>query len=275
LSDHPLRSRLGRRVVSDENDWDVPKLRAKMAEAKAAQVDPTQTVEQATSGLTSWLDVLRWAAAVWKWLKSLGPKPPPEPPGPPTPPDAPAWVNLIVLDQGNYGTCVGNGWAGWGDATPIADTYLEPDARRIYYEATVIDGWPDDPDAPGGGQQGATVRSGAKAMKNRGKLMAYAWAGSLAEIDDWIDNHGPIVMGTNWYTGMFDTDADGYVHVTGSVEGGHCFLMLDRLPGGAGYLFQNSWGEGWGQGGRFKISTTDLQRLLNEGGEACVAAEIV
>src|SRR5574337_1891017 len=122
----------------------------------------------------------------------------------------------------------GNGWAQWGNTEPTADTYVESDARAIYYEATVIDGSPDNPDSPGGGQQGSTVRSGAKAMQNRGKLKNYAFTSSLDTAIKWVQAQGPVVVGSDWTNDMFTPDANGLVRPTGAVVGGHCYLKIGR-----------------------------------------------
>jgi C1A family cysteine protease len=37
---------------------------------------------------------------------------------------------------------------------------------------------------------------------------------------------------------------------------------------------QNSWGKGWGQKGRAWITFNDLEALIEDYGEACVATEI-
>jgi hypothetical protein len=193
----------------------------------------------------------------------------------PIPSDEVVWVDPeSVLDQGDYGTCVGNGWAQWGNTLPIDDRFVEKDARAIYYEATVIDGDPDDPDAPGGGQQGATVRAGVKAMKNRGRLAAYAFAASVSEVQTWLRAHGPVVIGSDWFDGMFSPDTKGYVKPTGSVAGGHCYVAIGDLPAEGALLFLNSWGEGWGLGGRFKMKLADFSILLGNQGEACATLEL-
>lgn len=197
------------------------------------------------------------------------------PPAPPPPTGTVVWGNPdTTLDQGQYGTCVGNGYAQWGNTTPINDHFVEKDARAIYYETTVIDGWPDDPDAPGGGQQGATVRSGAKAMQNRKRLSTYAFANSASAVTSWIQKYGPVVIGCNWYSGMFDTDANGYINVTGQIEGGHCVVLRGFLAEESAYLGENSWGESWGDGGSFKLKVIDFARLLSEDGEACTSVEL-
>jgi len=197
------------------------------------------------------------------------------PPPPPIPSGDKEWTDSEpVLDQGNYGTCVGNGWAQWGNTLPIDDHYTEKDARAIYYETTVIDGAPDDPDAPGGGQQGATVRSGAKAMQNRSKLKTYAFAATTTDISAWLQGHGPLVFGSDWTNDMFNPDSKGFVRPTGGVAGGHCYLCLGDLPSEQAFLCLNSWGSSWGLNGYFKIKYTDYATLLASGGEAVAAVEV-
>lgn len=186
----------------------------------------------------------------------------------PLPPSA-LWADAVVLDQGNFGTCVGNGWAGWGDSAPIIDAYTETDARAIYREATCIDGACDDTY-----QAGASVRSGAKAMQARNRLSAYAFAPTLDAIREWLANHGPVVMGTDWLEAMFTPDASGLVHATGAVAGGHCYLCIGYDIPSDTFQFRNSWGKGWGVVGNFEMSSADLQTLLNQNGEACAAAEL-
>lgn len=194
-----------------------------------------------------------------------------------TTPPARLWADAAVLDQGDYGTCVGNGWAGWGDSDPVVDTFTETDARRIYYEATVIDGSPDDPDKPGGGQQGASVRSGAKAMQARGKLAAYAFTASVTNVREWLGNHGPVVFGTDWTADMFHPDPSGRISPTGAVAGGHCYLCIGYDSVAGTFTFRNSWGRTFGRDGDFVMTTSDVQRLLNgieSPGEACMALEL-
>jgi hypothetical protein len=196
----------------------------------------------------------------------------------PAPP--PATTDVIwsdadpVLDQGAFGTCVGNGWAQWGNTLPFDDRYTEKDARAIYYEATVLDGTPDNPDSPGGGQQGASVRSGAKAMQIRKRLAAYAFAASITEVRTFLRAHGPMVFGTTWKQDMFTPNASGYIAPTGADVGGHCYAAVGDLPLEDAILFQNSWGVGWGQNGRFKMKTADVATLLAQQGEAVATLEL-
>jgi hypothetical protein len=210
----------------------------------------------------------RWAQVVTGLLKAT-PAPNPQP-SPPTPGPAErdsVWADPIQLDQGQTNHCVGFGWAGWGDADPVADQYQNADADQIYYECKVIDGEANQ-------ENGSTVRSGAKAMKNRGRVGSYVFAASIPEIRQWLQLHGPVVFGTDWTEDMFRPDAKGYIHPTGSVAGGHCYLALGDLTSEDAVLCENSWGASWGLGGRFKMKWADFDRLFSQGGEACGATEL-
>jgi hypothetical protein len=248
---------LGRVFVPDPRDWTIGKL---MEVAEPPDSILQQTVEQIIQGTTyfsNWRDYL----VFWRWLKRHQKPIQPED-------TTPGWELAVQLDQGQTGHCVGFGWAGWGDAAPVVGTYQNADGHAIYYECKVIDEEPNE-------ENGSTVRSGALAMRNRGRLAAFAFADSMSDIDEWINVHGPVVMGTTWTDDMFHPDGNGYVKPTGGSAGGHCYLMLDRIDAEDAYLFQNSWGSAWGQGGRFKMKRTHVDGLLSDQGEACCSAELV
>lgn len=267
---------LGRIRITDARDWTSDRLHGYLDGLQQGDrfstglPDPVLT-EPLGSAITDSPYFMSWTnfRALWAWIKHHPVTPVPIPVT-----DGPLWPDSVVLDQGQYGTCVGNGWAGWGDTGPVQDAYDEKAARAIYYDATVADGSPDNPDAPGGGQQGASVRGGAKAMQKRGRLTAYAFTTVLADVSEWLALHGPVVIGIDWTADMFNPDADGLIHATGAVQGGHCVVLRQRLDGTKRTLGRNSWGRGWGVGGDFTIGDTDLARLLGNGGEACLAAEV-
>jgi hypothetical protein len=196
-------------------------------------------------------------------------------PSPPSPSGDVKWAdNDPVLDQGQQGTCVGHGTAQWGNTLPVDDKFTHEDALDLYYQATVFDGQPDDPRAPGGGQQGASVRSGMKALQKKGRLSAYAVTQDVATIRAWVTTKGPVVLGTDWYSDMFNPNDLGYVTPTGSVAGGHCYTIIgDLVSESAAYLI-NSWGTDWGLKGYFKMKWADVQALQNQSGEAWTALEL-
>lgn len=257
------RHLLGRIYVPDSRDWSLSRL-MEVAEPSSATLQMTvEQVLNTTTYFTNWPDYLTF----WRWLKKQK-KPHPGPgPGPGPVDTTPSWELLIQLDQGQTGHCVGFGWSGWVDSAPVEGTYQNADGHALYYECKVIDGEPL-------AENGSTVRSGALALRNRGRLSAFAFATSTTEIDDWINNHGPVVVGTTWTNDMFEPDGQGFVKPTGPVAGGHCYLMIDKIDAEDAYLFQNSWGAGWGQAGRFKMKKSDFGGLLADQGEACCAAEL-
>lgn len=170
------------------------------------------------------------------------------------------------LDQGREGACVGFAWAHELGAKPVVVAEASNElALSIYREAQKIDEW------EGENYSGTSVIAGAKAAQAKGYIQGYRWAFGL---DDLIlavgRGGGPAVLGVNWYSGMFDTDSEGYIHVTGSVQGGHAILCRALDVKKRRFLLHNSWGRDWGRGGTAWISYDDMERLLHEQGEACI-----
>jgi hypothetical protein len=83
----------------------------------------------------------------------------------------------------------------------------------------------------------------------------------------------PVIVGTYWFSQMFNTDMDGIVHVKGMIEGGHEYLALGVDYETEMLTFLNSWGSSWGLGGRFKMSFADFSFLVNQEGD--VTAPVV
>ena len=81
---------------------------------------------------------------------------------------------------------------------------------------------------------------------------------------------GPVVLGINWYSGMSSPDSRGYIDVTGTLLGGHAILANEINTMRRVVRLHNSWGPNWGSKGNCFISFEELDRLLKEGGEACV-----
>lgn len=217
-----------------------------------------------------------WARIATARIHALGPAPAPSPtptpPGPnPTPPVAPTavvWGDTdTVLDQGQTPHCVGFGSAQWGNTLPIDDHFSNADGNAIYYECKVIDGEPRTED-------GSDVRSAAKALRNRQRLSAYAFAASIGEACQWVLQHGPVIMGTDWTNDMFSPDSRGFVKPTGGVAGGHCYVLLGYDPASAVLTFLNSWGSTWAQNGRFHMHKADAEMLFANKGEALAAVEL-
>lgn len=188
-------------------------------------------------------------------------------------------------DQGSTSHCVGYAWTAWYFDGPIVHKQKtltlaeqlgnrgigvkgETIAEMIYRKAQQVDEW------PGEGYAGTSVRAGAKVLQATGAIKEYRWATTLQEVVDTLLQLGPMVVGTDWMSGMMQPDSSGLVKATGSALGGHAYI-LDGVNRTTRLLrIKNSWGRGWGRRGFANISFDDFERLLSDGGEACIAIEV-
>lgn len=181
------------------------------------------------------------------------------------------WSCSLRLDQGNQGSCVGNGITHELAARPAPVKNLDEKfaVQQIYWEAQKIDPW------AGGAYpnafpyyEGTSVLAGIKTAKSLGYFKEYRCALTIDDVIMGVGHNGPAVMGTKWFKGMLNTDSEGFIHPIGKIVGGHCWL-LNKVSLSEGYLGGiNSWGSSWGENGGFKISFNDLEMLLNNSGEA-------
>lgn len=203
------------------------------------------------------------------------------------------------LDQGQEGRCVEYAICHELVARPMTvalHTILNILATRdIYWPAQREDQW-EGGSYPGASPryEGTSVLAGMRVAARLGFFKEYRWAFDLRDLVMAIAYKGPAVLGVNWYPGMFDTDADGFIHPTGSIAGGHAILAYGvKIKWTSGGLLRfwksrtwedvdldrsyaklhNSWGKDWGQDGACKISLRDLGRLLDEHGEACIPVQ--
>lgn len=218
-------------------------------------------------------------AAIFKYLKQK--HQPPVGPGPspaPTPPAAirrQSWNVNHLFDQLQTPHCIGFGGTHWGIADPVNDNWTTDDAHALYYRCKMRDGEPNV-------ENGSSVRTLAEELQAMGRLANYVWCARVDEtgaqqgqaVTNWLLHQGPVILGTNWYRPMFTPDAKGLIHVGGTNEGGHCYLAngIDLDLG----LIEcvQSWGLSWGVQGHFFLSLADVQRLLDEQGEACATLEL-
>lgn len=184
---------------------------------------------------------------------------------PPTPVTNKTWRAEFQLDQEDTPHCVGFGWAGWSNAEPIENHYINDDGHAIYYETKVIEGDP-------GGENGAYPRDGAEAMRARGRLNTYAFATSMDDIINHLRTKGTVGVGTDWTYDMFNPDSNGFVKPTGQNAGGHWYLLYG-IDGDV-LLFKNSWGTQWGDNGSFRMTIPDFADLMERQGEAIASVEL-
>lgn len=183
------------------------------------------------------------------------------------------WNLSDYLDQGQEGACVGFGTTHELLADPIPVRGLDATFARekVYWEAQKIDPW------AGGAYPGATpfyegtsTLAGVKVAQTLGYITEYRWAFDVDDMRRVVGNYGPMIIGVNWYSGMFNPDATGTIHVSGYIAGGHCLLVIGVDEARGAFVLHNSWGADWGENGRCFISFADMARLLAEDGDAVV-----
>lgn len=180
----------------------------------------------------------------------------------------------LPLNQGSEGACVGFGWSAQLAVGPILNPADNTYARQFYTDAQAID-------ATEGRSftDGATVLAGAKVAQKRGLITGYKWAFGIQDVIDSLVAKGPVVLGLNWYDGMYETAAEGRVSVNGPLVGGHCILASGYIMnhpqwGGNWIRWTNSWGPAYGVQGNGFIREMDLAALLQQDGEAVIADEV-
>jgi hypothetical protein len=174
-------------------------------------------------------------------------------------------------DQDGEPKCVAFAWDHWLEDGPMTHVRAPApivDPHFLYAEAQKIDEW------PGEGYDGTSVRAGAKVLQRLGYIHRYEWAFDVETVVRALLEVGPVVVGTNWYDSMFEPSADGLVSVRGRVVGGHAYKLDGANRRTAIVRAKNSWGRGWGRRGFFALTFEDLDRLIREDGEACLAVEL-
>lgn len=183
-----------------------------------------------------------------------------------------SWERITpILDQGDIGSCTGNATVGVLGSTVCFEaldqaqrTALGEDlAVKVYSLATALDPFPGSFPPEDTGSDG---NSAAKAARNLGYSSGWTHATSLGAMHGLIQA-GPFMVGTSWLSGMDDPDAEGIVHATGVVRGGHEYEVLNYTANGL-WECVNSWGSSWGKRGHFFIPDGDMVKLLADQGDA-------
>lgn len=74
-------------------------------------------------------------------------------------------------------------------------------------------------------------------------IKEFAWTRTFDEIHKWLLYKGGIMLGTDWYEGMYHPDAQGFIRPAGLQTGGHAIFCRGASKRGSLRLL-NSWGEG-------------------------------
>jgi C1A family cysteine protease len=85
------------------------------------------------------------------------------------------------------------------------------------------------------------------------KIEAWHQINSATEMKNWLSSRGPLVTCFTVYDDFFAYHSGIYHHVSGGVAGGHCVCVVGYNDTDSCWICKNSWGNGWGEGGFFRI----------------------
>jgi len=174
-----------------------------------------------------------------------------------------------IRDQGQTSSCVGHGAVAFLESTPIPQRKLPFTPYDLYRDIQKVDEWPGEEPS----YFGTSVHAALRVLRDRGYCAEYRWAETPDEALRWLAFKSPLLIGVDWHQGMFTADAQGFIHATGRVRGGHCVLVSGMSMRRSAVRLTNSWSSSWGQGGRAWLSFTDFERLLQAGGEIAAPTE--
>ena len=174
-------------------------------------------------------------------------------------------------DQGTSNYCTAYSWLAYlHDGPVVQEAFAQKpmyNPRDLYLKFQENDGITKP------SYEGSTVRAGAKVLKKLGFLKEYRWTRNIDEITKALLVFGPVVVGSQWYSGMMKTDSYGKVKVDGRVIGGHAYVLngVDIVKNT--YRIKNSWGSRWGIQNHGFIDIDEFKKLIQQGGDICIPLE--
>lgn len=185
-----------------------------------------------------------------------------------------SWYSNDVYDQGIDPSCTAEAAVGVCRTQPntvpfgrARGLYDESGERyTLYREAQKVDPW------PGEDYDGSSTDAPFRVLRDRGHITGWRWLFGVDEVRQWVQQHGPCAVGTNWHDTMFHPDGKGVVRPAGPVVGGHAYRVIGYDVRRRMFRCVNSWGRGWGDNGRFWIEDNALGDLLAANGEAVTVA---
>jgi hypothetical protein len=181
-------------------------------------------------------------------------------------PNSHYWPIGPVLNQLQTPRCVGYASRQLLASSPHRYKAADPSADTIYLQAQLRDEW------QGENYDGTSARGAMKYLAERGIVSVYRWAQSVEEAVQYVLTTGPVLCGTVWKTGMF-SPLNGVVKPTGTVAGGHEYLMIGANVKTRTLSFCNSWGKSFGINGRFRMTFADFESLFADQGDLVAATE--
>jgi Papain family cysteine protease len=184
-------------------------------------------------------------------------------------------------DQGRESSCVGQTWHAILRGHPVQYRSLPVTPYQYYRACQRVDVWDGDEETPPR-YEGSSTLAGAKVAHTLGYVSGYVWGDlsayattgeALLVTLNYLARVGTVAIGIDWRRAMWDTDAQGFIHATGQVDGGHEIKVLGYSRVRRAFRLVNSWGPDWGENGRCWLSFEDWEYLMQTGGDCAAPTE--
>jgi hypothetical protein len=171
-------------------------------------------------------------------------------------------------NQGRTSQCVGYALTGLLRSAPEVHTHLAP--AQVYVGAQKDDEW------EGENYEGSSVLGGLRYLHKitdmigtpMPEIVSYHAIYTIPDLIRWLALKGPVAVGTDWKTTMFEPGPSNILDCSGGNVGGHAYLIYGYDRSKRLFKILNSWGENWGSRGTAWIRFDDFDALLQSGGEA-------
>lgn len=183
-----------------------------------------------------------------------------------------AYLALIGQpDVKELGSCTGNGISQALNTftlrgNPQRRVLTEVDAIKLYARATEVDAFDGTFPPTDSGSSGIAV---CKAAKEAGYISAYHHAFGIDQALAALVV-SPVIIGIPWRDSMWETDAKGYLDVSGQNVGGHEVALVALNTTLQRVLLVNNWSAKWGLRGYAYLRWPDLDVLLRDSGDVTV-----
>lgn len=185
------------------------------------------------------------------------------------------WYRRGIFNQYQTSTCVAQAISGVLTTSPFAKSLSadqkrllkDPDERyRLYRMMQGEDEWPGAEPA----YYGTSTNGGMRAMRAAGYIKGWKWCFGVQDVLDTLRKWGPVAIGTWWYSSFDKPGRDGRISISSLAykRGGHETELHSVNEEERTVRGINSWGNGWGDRGRFEMSFETLDQLLSDDGEA-------
>lgn len=201
----------------------------------------------------------------------------------PAPRTSKVWWHRGIFNQGSDSDCVLESSSAACLSAPFrnhlstaqrADLTDHQKRMVLYRHAQTLDPW------VGEAYDGTSTDAGFKALRDGGYIKEWRWClgnnTDLSALDDVLDTlsqHGPVVIGINWYDSYDKPGYGGRLRRSpnASVRGGHALEVNAVNFRQRKVRGPQSWGPDWGDHGFWEMDFKTLEMALSEDGEACTA----